>query len=178
MCVYLCVCRITVVCICLHTLWCIVRPFASAEKRPAYACRTDTSIPTILPTVVSNLPCCFHTVTPAMTPFVCSQKVRVHFPRVIQSQTECSVPTRLKKRCPQVGCPFPTGSPFQWLEIPLRTKRPDMIPQHCRQGREPGTVLIRPALLSGKILKGMQPIVVDCMGPHSTPNAAGMCYLF
>lgn len=85
------------------------------------------------------------------------------------------IPT--KKRCPEVGCPFPTGSPFQWLEIPLCTKRPDMIPQHCRQGREQGTVLIRWALLSGKILKGMQPIVVNCMGPHSIPNAAGMCYL-
>lgn len=91
---------------------------------------------------------------------------------------ECSVPTQLKKRCPEVGCPFPTGSPFQRLEIPLRTKRPDMIPQHCRRGRELGTVLIRQALLSGKILKGMQPIVVNCMGPHSIPSAAGMCYLF
>lgn len=29
-----------------------------------------------------------------------------------------------------------------------------------------------------EILKGMQPIVVNCMGPHSIPNAAGMCYLF
>lgn len=84
----------------------------------------------------------------------------------------------VKKRCPEVGCPFPTGSPFQQLEIPLRTKRPDMIPQHCRRGRELGTVLIRKALLSGKILKGMQPIVVNCMGPHSIPSAAGMCYLF
>lgn len=51
-----------------------------------------------------------------------------------------------------------------------------MIPQHCRQGREQGTVLIRQALLSGKILKGMQAIVVNCMGPHSIPSAAGMCY--
>lgn len=98
--------------------------------------------------------------------------------RVILSHMECSVPTRLKKRCSEVGCPFPTGSPFQLLEIPLRTKRPDMIPQHCRRGRELGTVLIRQALLSGKILKGMQPIVVNCMGPHSIPSAAGMCYLF
>lgn len=94
-----------------------------------------------------------------------------------QSHTERSIPTRLKKRCPEVGCPFPTSSPFQRLEIPLCTKRPDMIPQHCRQGRELGTVLIRQALLSGKILKGMQPIVVNCMGPHSIPSAAGMCYL-
>lgn len=98
--------------------------------------------------------------------------------RVLQSHTECSVPTRLKKRCPEVGCPFPTSSPFQWLEIPLCTKRPDMIPQHCRRGREQGTVLIRRALLSGKILKGMQPIVVNCMGPHSIPSATGMCYWF
>lgn len=98
--------------------------------------------------------------------------------RVILSHTESSVPTRLKKRCSEVGCPFPTGSPFQRLEIPLCTKRPDMIPQHCRRGRELGTVLIRRALLSGKILKGMQPIVVNCMGPHSIPSAAGMCYLF
>lgn len=90
--------------------------------------------------------------------------------------TERPVPTRLKKRCPEVGCPFPTSSPFQRLEIPLRTKRPDMIPQHCRRGREPGTVLIWQALLSGKILKGMQPIVVNCMGLHSVPSAAGMCY--
>lgn len=89
-----------------------------------------------------------------------------------------SFPTRLKKRCPEVGCPFPTGSPFQWLEIPLCTKRPDMIPQHCRQGREPATVLIHQALSSGKILKGMQPIVVNCMGPHSIPSAPDMCYLF
>lgn len=96
---------------------------------------------------------------------------------VTRSHAEHSIPTRLKKRCPEVGCPFPTGSPFQWLEIPLCTKRPDMIPQHCRQGRELGTVLIRWALLSGKILKGMQPIVVNCMGPHSIPSAAGMCYL-
>lgn len=52
-----------------------------------------------------------------------------------------------------------------------------MIPQHCRRGRELGTVLIRQALLSGKILKGMQPIVVNCIGQHSIPSAAGMCYL-
>lgn len=91
---------------------------------------------------------------------------------------ERSVPTRLKQRCSEVGCPFPTGSPFQRLEIPLCTKKQDMIPQHCRQGRELGTVLIRQAPLSGKILKGMQPIVVNCMGPHSLASAAGMCYLF
>lgn len=97
---------------------------------------------------------------------------------VIQSHTERTVPTRLKKHCPEVGCPFPTGSPFQRLEIPLCTKRPDMIPQHCRRGRELGTVLIRQELLSGKILKGMQPIVVNCMEPHSIPSAAGMCFLF
>lgn len=106
----------------------------------------------------------------------CFQKC-VRFSCVTRSHTEHSILTRLKKRCPEVGCPFPTGSPFQWLEIPLCTKRPDMIPQHCRQGRELGTVLIRWALLSGKILKGMQPIVVNCMGPHSIPSAAGMCYL-
>lgn len=104
--------------------------------------------------------------------------VCVRLSRVLQSHTERSVPTRLKKRCPEVGCPFPTSSPFQRLEIPLRTKRPDMIPQHCRRGREQGTVLIRRALLSGKILKGMQPIVVNCMGPHSIPSATGMCYWF
>lgn len=51
-----------------------------------------------------------------------------------------------------------------------------MIPQHCRQGREQGTVLIREALLSGKILKGMQTIVVNFVGPHSNPSAAGMFY--
>lgn len=78
--------------------------------------------------------------------------------------------------CPEVGCPFPTGSPFQWLEIPQCTKRPDMIPQHCRQGREQGPVLIRQPLLSGKILKGMRAIVGNCMGTHSIPSAAGMCY--
>lgn len=49
-----------------------------------------------------------------------------------------------------------------------------MIPQHCRQGREQGTVLIRQELLSGKILKGMQAIVGNCMGPHSIPSASGM----
>lgn len=98
--------------------------------------------------------------------------------RVVLAHTERSVPTRLKKHCSEVGCPFPTGSTFQRLEIPLRTKRLDMIPQDCRRGRELGTVLIRQALLSGKILKGMQPIVVNCVGPHFIPSAAGMCYLF
>lgn len=133
---------------------------------------------TILPGVISNLPCCIHTVRPATYVTVCvSKKSMCAFFMFTQSHTERSIPTRLKKRCPEVGCPFPTSSPFQRLEIPLCTKRPDMIPQHCRQGRELGTVLIRQALLSGKILKGMQPIVVNCMGPHSIPSAAGMCYL-
>lgn len=97
-------------------------------------------------------------------------RVCVRSSRVTRSHTERNVPTRLKKRCPEVGCPFPTGSPFQRLEIPLRTKRPDMIPQHCRRGRELGTVLIRQALLCGKILKGMQPIVVNCMGHAFYPK--------
>lgn len=52
-----------------------------------------------------------------------------------------------------------------------------MIPLHCRQGREQRTVLIRQAPLSGKILKGMLAIVVNCMELHLIPNAAGMCYL-
>lgn len=43
----------------------------------------------------------------------------------------------VKEMLLEVGCPFPTGSAFQWLEIPQCTKRPDMIPQYCRQGREP-----------------------------------------
>lgn len=101
----------------------------------------------------------------------------VRFSFVIQPYTECSILTWLKKRCPEVGCPFPTSSPFQQLEIPLCTKRADFIPQHWRQGRELGTILIRQAPLSGKILKGMQPIVVNCMGPHSIPSASGMWYL-
>lgn len=67
------------------------------------------------------------------------KEVCVHLACVSRSRARAqrSIPTRLKERCPEVGCPFPTGSPCQWLEIPLRrTKRPDMIPQHCRQGRE------------------------------------------
>lgn len=74
------------------------------------------------------------------------QKVGVRL--YAQSHAEHSVPTRLEERCPEVGGPLPTGSPFQRLETPLCTMRPDMIPQHCRRGREPGTVLIRQALLS------------------------------
>lgn len=83
----------------------------------------------------------------------------------------------VKEMLPRGRLPIPNSSPFQRLEIPLRTKRPDMIAQHCRRGRELGTVLIRTALLSGKILKGMLPIVVNCMALHSVPSAAGMCYL-
>lgn len=110
---------------------------------------------------------------------VCAHKSMRVLVTMLPSPTRSALfPHGLKKRCPEVGCPFPTGSPFQRLEIPLRTKRPDMIPQHCRRGRELGTVLIRQALLSGKILKGMQPIVVNCMALHSIPSAAGMCYLF
>lgn len=49
-----------------------------------------------------------------------------------------------------------------------------MIPQHCRQGREQGTVLIRQALSSGKVLKGMQAIVGNCSGQHSSPSDVGV----
>lgn len=111
-----------------------------------------------------------HSSVPAQNKHVCI----CH--RVILYHTERSVPTQLKKRCPEVGCPFPTSSPFQWLEIPLRTKRPDMIPQHCRPGRERRTVLIWEGLLSGKVLKGLQPIVVNCMRLYSVPSTVGMCY--
>lgn len=146
------------------------------RKRPASVWKTDTSKAFPWYHFRSAL-LLSHCHTSHVTVHV-SEKVCVHLSHVFQSHTERSVPTRLKKRCPEVGCPFPTGSPFQWLEIPLCTKRPDMIPQHCRRGRELGTVLIRQALLSGKILKGMQPIVVNCMRPHSIPSADGMCYLF
>lgn len=60
----------------------------------------------------------------------------------------------------------------QWLTIsvtgnPLCTKRPDMIPQDCRQRREQGTLLIGLTLLSGKIPREIQVIVINCMGSHS-----------
>lgn len=113
-----------------------------------------------------------------MSPYCKKSQSCVRLSRAVQSHAYYSIPTRLKKRCLEVGCLFPTGSPFQWLEIPLLTKRPDMIPRHCRLGREFRTVLIRQALLSGKVLKGIQPIVVNCMGPHSIPSSDGMCYLF
>lgn len=173
-----------------YTCWHIVSPspVTSTKKtclyvrvRQNWQARLIPQEPTIWPGVISDLHCYFHTLTPAMSlcHCVCVPKKYVWVCHcVIQYHTERIVPTRLKKRCPEVGCPFPTGSPFQWLEIPLCTKRPDMIPQHCRRGRELGTVLIRLVLLSGKILKGMQPIVVNCMGLHSIPCAAGMYYLF
>lgn len=165
-------------------------PFHGQKTHTDTYCCTSSSVLTLpqkkasgktdLPTVPNIWPVCLvaftqsqqlcHLVSVPVCVWVCHCVNLAH--------TERTVPTRLKKHCSEVGCPFPTGSTFQRLEIPLRTKRLDMIPQDCRRGRELGTVLIRQALLSGKILKGMQPIVVNCMGPHFIPSAAGMCYLF
>lgn len=83
----------------------------------------------------------------------------------------------VKETLPRGRMPIPNRLTISVAGNPLRTKRADMIPQHCRQGRDLGTILIRQEFLSGKILRGMQPIVVNCIRQHSVPSAASMCYL-